>query len=307
MDKGIWLEAALNGPWGRRAQPLSPVAVADIVADGVACIENGASIIHVHAWDPEAGVQIDCADTYARIIEGIREKVDAIVYPTIASEADRYGVIEQLARRGLLEWAVLDPGSVNIEPLGAQPDAPRFVYINDPQTVGRGFALAAQWGFHPAFAIYEPGFIRAARAWLDRYPACPPPVFRLMFSTEYTFGFPPEDYAFRAWRDMLEDLAPGLPVMVSGLGIDSLALLPQTLDIGAHIRVGLEDMPLGCPLANVALVQRMATAIASQGRRLATTAEVRAAMAGVGAAGVAAKEGRGMPARTDAAFASGVS
>ncbi|MDX5028739.1 hypothetical protein, partial [Streptococcus suis] len=55
----------------------------------------------------------------ARIIEGIRAKADVIVYPTIplagsdyaASAASRYAHTEELARRGLIEWAVCDPGS----------------------------------------------------------------------------------------------------------------------------------------------------------------------------------------------------
>jgi len=288
MTHGVWLEVALNGPWGRALQPLSPLSVAEIVADGVACVHEGAAIVHVHAWDPDAGVQIDCADTYARIIEGIREQVDAIVYPTIAAEPDRYAVIEQLARRGLLEWSVLDPGSVNMDPLTDRPGAARFVYANAPDSIGRGFELAARWGFHPAFAIYEPGFVRAARAWLNRFPACPPPVFRLMFSTEYAFGFPPAPYAFEAWRRLLEDLAPGLPVMVSGIGVDSLGLLPEALAMGAHVRVGLEDMPTGCGMSNPMLTRRMADAIAMRGLALAPAAEVRAAMAGLSTARPAA-------------------
>ena len=116
-----WLEVALNGAWTRERQPGIPVSVAEIVEQGIACVKAGASIVHVHAYDEATGHQKDDPELYARIIEGIRSKVDAIVYPTVpaaglnkidgASTAEqRYAHIEALATNGLLEWAVVDPG-----------------------------------------------------------------------------------------------------------------------------------------------------------------------------------------------------
>ena len=78
-----WLEVALNGAWTRARQPGIPVSVAEIVEQGIACVNAGASIIHVHAYDEATGQQKDDAELYKRIIEGIRTKVDAIVYPTV--------------------------------------------------------------------------------------------------------------------------------------------------------------------------------------------------------------------------------
>src|SRR5213083_531485 len=115
-----WLEVALNGSWGKALQPGIPVSVAEIVAEGIACAREGAAIVHVHAYDEASGRQLDDPDLYARIIEGIRARADCIVYPTIPfahesiSAQARFAAIETLAQRGLLEWAVIDPGSVNL-------------------------------------------------------------------------------------------------------------------------------------------------------------------------------------------------
>ena len=115
----VWIEAALNGPWGRERQPGIPVAVGEIVADGVAAADAGAAIIHVHAYDASTGRQNDQWETYARIIEGIRAKADVIVYPTIplagsdyasANAQQRFAHTAELARRGVeagYEWAEL--------------------------------------------------------------------------------------------------------------------------------------------------------------------------------------------------------
>src|SRR4029077_17905551 len=71
----VWLEAALNGPWGRDLQPGIPVTVAEIIAEGIACAEAGAAIVHIHAYDAATGRQKDDPELYAAIIAGIRDRV----------------------------------------------------------------------------------------------------------------------------------------------------------------------------------------------------------------------------------------
>src|SRR5882724_11822125 len=80
----VWIEAALNGPWSRALQPGIPDTVEAIIAEGVACARAGATIIHTHAYDG-GGAQTFDWQVYARIIEGIRAKVDVPVYPSYPS------------------------------------------------------------------------------------------------------------------------------------------------------------------------------------------------------------------------------
>src|SRR5262249_50681371 len=192
MRNKTWLEVALNGPWGRKAQPGIPIAVAEIVAQGIECVREGAAIVHVHAYNEASGRQREDAQLYARIIEGIRAKVDCIVYPTIPlggagmSAAERFAAVEALGRRGLIEWAVVDPGSVNFD---------SFVYVNTHEHIRHGLGLAAQYRFHPGYAIYEPGFVRLGAALALEIRGAPQPIYRFMFSEGLPFGFPPAEYA----------------------------------------------------------------------------------------------------------------
>src|SRR6266853_3852839 len=156
-----WLEVALNGAWTRQRQPRIPVTVKEIVEEGIACVEAGAAIVHAHAYDETTGQQTQNPDVYAAIIEGIRSKVDAIVYPTIPADLpaphpggptarQRFAHVEELARRGLLEWAAVDPGSPNIalyDDLIA--DRPGTVYLNPEEEVRHGLKLAMRHGLHP--------------------------------------------------------------------------------------------------------------------------------------------------------------
>src|SRR5258708_35489070 len=112
----VWIEVALNGAWGRRLQPAIPDTVEQIVAEGIACARAGASIVHTHAY-ADGGEQTFDWQVYARIIEGIRSVVDVPVYPsypairgTNEDAASRFAHFEALADRGLLDFAVIDPG-----------------------------------------------------------------------------------------------------------------------------------------------------------------------------------------------------
>ena len=270
-----WLEVALNGSWGKARQPRIPVSVRDIVAEGVACAHEGAAIVHVHAYDEVSGRQRDDAELYASIIEGIRSQADCIVYPTIPfghagmPAAERFGAIESLGRRGLLEWAVVDPGSLNID---------ESVYLNPPEHVRHGLALARRFGFHPGYAIYEPGFVRLGAALAREERGVPQPIYRLMFSQALLFGFPPEEYALDAYLRLLGTEAPRAPWMVAGLGVDIVPLVAGAVRRGGHVRVGLEDAPLGSARSNLEWVRAGRLAIERAGGRLASAAEVRAAL-----------------------------
>jgi len=270
-----WLEVALNGSWGKARQPGIPVSVRDMVAEGIACAREGAAIMHVHAYDEASGRQNDSVETYARIIEGIREAVDCIVYPTIPfgcagmPAAERLAGIEELGQRGLLEWAVVDPGSLNIEGL---------VYLNPEDHVRHGLGLARRYRFHPAYAIYEAGFVRLGAALARATPQVPQPIYRFMFTQGLRFGFPPAEYALDAYLQLLADEAPGSPWMVAGLGVDILGLVNAAVRRGGHVRVGLEDAPLGSQRSNLDWVRAGRDAIESAGGALASAAEVRAAL-----------------------------
>lgn len=279
-----WLEVALNGPWGQALQPGIPITVKDIVAQGIASAEAGAAIVHVHAYDEASGRQKDDPDIYAAIIEGIREKVDVIVYPTIpiapedagGSGEARFAAVAALAERGLLEWAVVDPGTVNLATF-KQMSAGEcgFVYANPDEHIRAGLAIADRHGIHPSYAVYEPGFLRQGAHLAGLYGNMPTPIYRFMFSDGFSFGFPPKPYALDAYLTLLEALAPDAPWMVAGLAVDLGPMLGEAVARGGHVRVGLEDAPLGDARTNVALVETAAAAIERSGATVATVAQIR--------------------------------
>jgi 3-keto-5-aminohexanoate cleavage enzyme len=285
----VWIEAALNGAWTRERQPAIPISVAEIVADGIAAAKAGAAIIHLHAYDVATGRQRDDYEIYAPIIEGIRAKVDAIVYPTLPitgsgyagelrSAQERYVHLEKLAKNGLAEWAVIDPGSAVFTRFDeiARGEA-GFTYFNPDDHFREGMRIAAQYGVRPSYAVYEAGCMRLGAATAAAMPKVPTPIYRFMFAQEFCFGFPPKPIYLDAQLALLSEVAAGAPWMIAGLGVNIKPLIAPAVERGGHIRVGLEDRPWGARETNVALVEEAVRMVHAAGGDPATAAEVRAA------------------------------
>lgn len=254
--------------------------VRDIVSEGIAAAKTGCAIVHVHAYDEDTGRQRDDWQIYARIIEGIRSQTDAIVYPTIPFEGEgRFSHVEELARRGLIEWMVLDPGSLNVARYDALvSDVGGFVYENSLEDIADGIRVARTFGVHPAYAIYEPGFTRLGAALARIEPPVPAPVYRFMFSEEFAWGFPPRASYLEAHLSLLHEVAGESPWMIGGLGVDILALVPHAVQCGGHVRVGLEDAPWGSERSNIDWVREAASRVAAAGASLASAGDVRSAL-----------------------------
>lgn len=275
----VWLEVALNGAAGQALQPKIPIAPADIIQQGIECARAGAAIIHLHVY-ASTGQPVEDAEIYTQVIQGIRAHCDAIVYPTLALSGNvdqRFAPIKLLAERGLLEWGVVDPGSVNITHRSqAAAGLDGLVYANPDSHIRAGLGLAAKDDWRPAFAIYEPGFARLGAALAEQVPNLINPIYRIMFSDNLLFGMPPTESGLRFYADYLHALVPDSPWMVSGLDADISSIIPLSLSLGAHLRVGLEDAPFGCAMTNLELVEQAVALIAQQDRPLASAEQVRA-------------------------------
>jgi 3-keto-5-aminohexanoate cleavage enzyme len=287
MAKKTWIEVALNGAWTRRLQPHIPVTADEIVREGVACVKAGAAIVHAHTLDPESGRQNNDVENCVAFMSGIRSQVDAIVYPTAVPPPnrtdwkERYATIVEVCQRGVAEWGFIDPGSVNLwRAEAAAPDYSddRAIYANSPGFVEYQMQQAEEHQFHPTYACYEPGFVRHGAMLHRRHPRTPNPIYRFMFTSAFTFSFPPERWALEAYVKLLESVAPGAAWIVAGLGVDVLSLVPAAVAMGGHVRVGLEDGPHNSNRSNLELVEAAVNAIQKAGSEPATAADVRAAL-----------------------------
>jgi 3-keto-5-aminohexanoate cleavage enzyme len=170
---------------------------------------------------------------------------------------------------------VSDPGSVNFTLARTTAEArPAYTYINPEPQVRQALAFAARHDLPPNLAIYEPGFARAGFA-LARAAGTRPPLYRLMFSETFAVGFPPKPYALSAYLSLLEEASAQPLWMIAGFSADVRPLIGETVARGGHVRVGLEDAPLGSKKTNLAWVEDAVRLVRRHGGDIASSADVR--------------------------------
>ena len=282
----VIIEAAINGVTTKQRNPHVPQAPQEIAADALRCLAAGAAIVHNHV----DVVTTDAEVAAARYLEGwrplLRERPDAIVYPTVgfgATVAERYAHIPLLAASGLLRMSLFDPGSVNLGAMGHDGlpgGAFDFVYVNSFTDLRHVAGLCEQYRLAPSIAIFEPGFLRATLAYV-RAGRLPAGAFvKLYFGGEHdylsgaaggvSFGLPPTPTALAAYLELLKDSDLPWAVAVVGGDVVESGLARLALEKGGHLRVGLEDYAGQRTPTNEELV-REAVALAGQvGRPVAT-------------------------------------
>ena len=291
MLRPVFIEPALNGPWSQRRQPLMPVTTDALIVEGIDCARAGASVLHIHVYDPDTGQQFENFDAYKEVIEGIREYEDVIVYPTLplsgfgktdqtfTAEA-RFKTIEKLAKAGLMEWSVIDPGTTQITELNpANSEQVQFLYVNSEAEIRYGLELASRYNFIPSFAIYEPGFLRLGAMLFRNTKGCPRPIYRFMFSDKLSFGFPAKEIYLQAYIDLLKQTNPEAVWMIAGLQVNLRGIICTCLEAGGHIRTGLEDSYFYSEVGNLDLVRQTAKLILSENYEIGTAAQLRQQLA----------------------------
>ena len=288
MPQPVIIEAALNGGTPKSRNAHVPRTPAEIAADGIACIDAGAAIVHNHNDEPVVGgaTGVHRPEPYIEAWRAIlAQRPDALLYPTMAGGGphtnieERYGHIPALAAAGVLRVGLVDPGSVNLGPLDADGlPAGSALYQNTIADARHMFATCERLHLAPSISIFEPGFLRVALAYhrAGRMPAGA--LIKLYFGgPTANFGLPPTEASLNAYLGMLE--GTGLPWSVAVLGGDVIGcgLAQLALERGGHVRVGLEDFsePRRTP-TNVELVDEVKWLARSLGREPATSAEAAA-------------------------------
>lgn len=78
MDKLIITAALTGAETTKEANPALPVTPQEIIESACRSAEAGASIVHLHARNPD-GSSTQAVEVYEEIITGIRERSDVIV------------------------------------------------------------------------------------------------------------------------------------------------------------------------------------------------------------------------------------
>lgn len=284
------IEVALNGLCKKSRNPHAPETIEEIVEDAHACLEAGASIIHVHASRFDLGLDEAVAE-YSEIFERIlRRHPGAHLYPTglsASNVADNAAHFPLLAERGLITMGYMDPGSVNLLSEIDESGLPKggIAYANSYEYCNRQIEWFNAHGIAPSLAIFEPGFLNLVLCYHAAGVLPRGSMIKFYFAGEYSVasgrrtvphGLPPTPASLEALLAMMGDCP--VPWAVSAIGGDLGAspVLPYALARGGHVRVGLEDFGGDRNPTNLELVREAVNMAGRHARRPATPVEAAA-------------------------------
>lgn len=211
--------------------PHVPIETGEILEDVAACRELGASIIHVHAREPD-GTPTHRPEYFAPIVEGIRAIDPELIVCVTCS--GRF-VSDPAARAEVLHLtgdAKPDMGSLT---LGSNNFA-RHPSINAPATIRMLAGEMLAHGIKPELEVFEPGML-AFGAHIQGEGLLEPPCY-----VNILLGSPGTAPATPGVLGAFLALLPAQWTWaLAGIGRRQLQANLLGIASGGHVRVGLED------------------------------------------------------------------
>jgi len=264
MEKLIITVAPTGSLPKKKNNPNVPITPKEIADTGIRCEAAGASILHVHARNPEDEAPSTDYRLFEETHQGLRERTNLIVQ---ISTGGRAGMdYEQRCERLRLrpEMASLTTGSVNF---------PNSVYANSPDLIERLARDMKRYGVKPEMEIFDLSMVTNALDLAERDLAQAPLHFDFVLGLK---GAAP------ATAENLLHLKNAIPAdatwSVAGIGPAQLPMSMLAIVTGGHVRVGLEDniyYRRGELASNEQLVERIVRLSHELGREIATPDEAR--------------------------------
>ncbi|HQR03938.1 MAG: 3-keto-5-aminohexanoate cleavage protein [Proteobacteria bacterium] len=278
------IEAALNGSTSKARNPYVPITPDEVAAAAVAAYDAGAAIIHTHPSSLSLTGRL-AADEYLAAWHVIKaQRPGAILYGTATlapAIEERCAHTALLAESGLAAMGYIDPGSTNLATSGenGMPGAMQWAYANTYAEIDYMLRQMQTCRLGPSIAVYEPGFLRTVLAYhrADRLP--PGALIKFYFGGDHnyfdgvrggiTFGLPPTPTALAAYLEMMAGC--DLPWAVTVAGGDGMenGIIRRAIELGGHVRVGLEDFAGERHPTNAQLAAEVAALARSMGRPVA--------------------------------------
>ncbi|SMO84925.1 BKACE family enzyme [Halorubrum cibi] len=263
--KPVVITAALTGGvHGKEAHPGLPETPSEIAAAAAACEAAGASVLHLHARR-ENGERAFSAERFQEVTDAVREATDDVVIQhstggTAAPDDLRH---EPLRTDPAPEMASLDMGPLN-----------RYERLTSENTRGLVSSLHDEMRereIKPELEVFNDGHLNESLAILEEFEE--PPYLNLLFGGGTTSPPHPRNLVNR-----VEALPEGVEFNVIGFGPHQLPMTTQSMLLGGHVRVGLEDnryYERGELASNEDLVARAARIAEELDRPVATPEETR--------------------------------
>ncbi len=225
-DELVITAAVVGAEVMREDTPYVPYTPEEIAEEARRCGEAGASMAHVHGRR-EDGTPTQDAETFGAILRKIRERSDVLVQFSTGG-AVGMGVEERIeALRLKPDMATLTTGTVNF---GDE------VFWNDLPTIRTIARRLQEYGIRPEIEVFDTGMVDTALRLVKEGLIEAPLHFDFVLGVPGAMGGRVENLEF-----LVGMIPEGSTWSVAGVGRHELPLAYHALEIGGHVRVGLED------------------------------------------------------------------
>jgi len=278
--------AVSGGVQGKEANPNLPETPEELAESTQGAYKAGASLVHVHARDPEKLYEsAGSAEVYRQVNGAIRERCPDMVINNTTGGSWGMSVEERLSCLDARpEMATLNLGpdmyKMTLKERKAPLPHPRPKQELDgcmSNTYGEVAAFARamkERSIKPEMEMYQPGHVWVVRDVIAQGLAEPP------YLIQFVMGYQTSSYATPAnLLGMINELPEQSIYQVAGLGPFQLSMTVMSIILGGHVRVGLEDnvyLSKGRLLAsNAEMVERIVRLARDLNREIATPAQTR--------------------------------
>ncbi|OLC45620.1 MAG: 3-keto-5-aminohexanoate cleavage protein [Chloroflexi bacterium 13_1_40CM_4_65_16] len=276
MSSPVVISAALTGVLATRELcPAIPYTPREIGEEARRAADAGASIVHIHARNPEGGPEWR-VETFAEILSEVRKRSDVIV--NFSTGAIGIPVEQRIAHIRQLqpEIGALNMGSMNYAIYSAKKKAfyQDHVFVNPFKDILFFLEAMNGAGVRPELECFDTGHIGNTAPLIDMGALKVPYQFSLIMGV--LGGIPGTT---RHLTNQVETLPEGAHWQVIGIGLKQWALVAAAITMGGNVRVGLEDnfyLEEGrMAKSNGELVEKAARLSRDLGRAVASIEEAR--------------------------------
>ena len=287
MNRNVIITCAVTGA-GETADKSEhvPVTPKQIAESALEAAHAGAAIVHCHVRDPNTGKGSRNPDYYEEVVDRIRQKDSQVIINLTAGMGgdlvigpgenpmnfgegtDLVGAKARLEHVEKIRPDIcsLDCGSLNF---GNSNE----VYVSTPEMLREMTQKVRSLGVRPELEIFDTGNLWFAETMISEGLIDPPFWIQLCLSIPY--GTPLDIGILYA---MVNRLPAETEFTSFGLGAMQMPMVAQSVMLGGHVRVGLEDnlyLEKGVLASNADLVDKAVKIIELMGASVQSPGEAR--------------------------------
>ena len=243
------ITAAITGAQTTKEQtPYLPITPEEIANSSLEAAEAGAAIIHIHVRDPETGKQSMNIDYYVDVVNRIKKQnkevlinlttgPGAFFWPNYnnLTQGETYSKMFNAEER-VKHIQLIKPDICSLDFNTMHQAKGDGIRINLRRITKEMLRLVQEAGTKPEMEIFDSGDFRIAQEFVDEGLVKGKPFYQFVLGVKYGWGASTNTLQYA-----LKELRSNATWSAFGIGKDEMTMVAQSIILGGHVRVGLED------------------------------------------------------------------